>query len=1172
MFIQLLAFEWRFIYRKLAFYVLLTGFLVLGGLMGTAARFPFPNTYQNGTYVLNYVIGLTSLLAIFSTTLLAAQTLFREKDAQFDAILYATPLRKMPYVLSRFAIIFAVSTIGYFLFSSGLLAGHLLKATHSEEFGAFNLINYLNPFFLLLLPNILLCTAVACCIGLVANNKLLVYVAGVFLYFLYWGVSFFTNSPLIANSTPVSVDSMRWAALLDPFGLAAFFEQTYYWTTIQRNNQLLQPGGSLLLNRLLYGVLSISLLAIAYRKFSFSTNESGRKRATQQIDKPDIDERVYQPVQPYFTRLGYPLRCLWNLVSIDFRLVITGIPLWIVCLGWVGFLSIETLSDIGGNTRLPEQFATTGIMIDGILTGLPLIVLMVLVFFGNELYWNSRTYQVDGLEKTTAVDSGIWLVAKWLSLLPIILILIVSSIVMCVGIQFLKGYVWIDWQLYAQLFYLIGFPLALNAGLIICLQALVQNRYVGIALAGIVVLATNTSAGGLLRLRHPLVKFANTFQGDYSEMAGFGRTLVGFDYQMVYWFCVTVILFLLAVWFSNRATSPRFSLRSGRTVVLVVALLGASCTGYTIFSETDTRSREDIADWQQQYETTYAFLKNKPQPTITAVETTIDLFPSEVRYQVNGQYTLVNRSAAAIDTLYIYGDNEMNWGNWTLPNGKLVHTDNSIGYYVFRLNHPLQMGDSTRISFQFGYSGSPFRKAASFNTILKNGTFIRISKYFPRLGYVVDNEIENERERKKRKLPPANNLLALQAPRRNTVDFIRFDAIVSTDTNQTAISIGELKKQWTKFNRAYYHYVNPSPMPFRFAVASARYAVKTIKHGPITVEAYFHPQHGQNIERLIKTATSTLDYCQSQFGKYPYQTVRFAEISAFTKGFAGTAYPGSLFINESFGYQRKLDNQPERDILTEMVSHELSHNWWGNSKIAPDYREGSLLLTETLAMYTELMIHKKTYGEKYLPDRVNVHKEIYLSNRSSADEEPLYRLNPAKAYLAYDKGMVVMYQIYKLLGEEKINRALQRFYVKFAYPGPPPISCDLLAELHAVASPSESVKIDELFTQITTYAIRIDKTNVVKRVDGTYALDLQATIDKYIEDGKGNFNLKPVDELVDVAIKFSDNSAQRVRIRLEGNNIHEILTYPLKPVTITIDPDGKLLTRTDESKERRISE
>src|SRR5690348_13887828 len=89
MYANLLNFEWQFINRNKSFYTILLFYISLELLMGIGCNLPFPNTFYNVSYVLNYIIGITSLVCISSTTLLAAQTLFREKDARFDSILFA---------------------------------------------------------------------------------------------------------------------------------------------------------------------------------------------------------------------------------------------------------------------------------------------------------------------------------------------------------------------------------------------------------------------------------------------------------------------------------------------------------------------------------------------------------------------------------------------------------------------------------------------------------------------------------------------------------------------------------------------------------------------------------------------------------------------------------------------------------------------------------------------------------------------------------------------------------------------------------------------------------------------------------------------------------------------------------------------------------------------------
>ncbi len=93
----------------------------------------------------------------------------------------------------------------------------------------------------------------------------------------------------------------------------------------------------------------------------------------------------------------------------------------------------------------------------------------------------------------------------------------------------------------------------------------------------------------------------------------------------------------------------------------------------------------------------------------------------------------------------MYADPEINWNGWQLDQGQLLQTDTLYGYVTFKTGRPLLPGDSARLSFKFSYTGDPFKPAASFNTIIKNGSFIRISKYFPMPGYNTGEEIDDLR-------------------------------------------------------------------------------------------------------------------------------------------------------------------------------------------------------------------------------------------------------------------------------------------------------------------------------------------------------------------------------------------------------------------------------------------
>lgn len=1168
MFTGLLKFDWIFFAKKKSFPILLFFFLVFGLFTAAGANFPFAETYKNSPYVVTYITGIMSLMCIFSVALLTAQSLMREKDAHFDLILYATSIQKKYYLGSRFLVIFGIAILSFALYMIGLLIGHQLFRSHREEFMELHVWNYIQPFLVLVVPNILFCTGVICSIGVLSKNRIAIYISGLFIYFLYWGIAMFSNSPLMANASPISAENMQLMAKIDPFGLSAFFEQTQYWTAAQRNSQLLELKGHFLFNRLAYIGISCLLMFFAYRKFSFVI---GKDKKSRQITKKDnaVSSRDYKPVTTKSNGLTYCLASAWSFVKIDTRSIIKSVSLWIIILGWAFFFGMEIIGSIEAGRRLPERFATSALMINEILKMFPMIGLLVLLFYGSEIFWRSQSARFNALEDSSPVPSGVVLLSKWSTLSIIPMVLISCTILLGIGLQLTFGNEPIDWELYFSLYYLIGLPLLLSAALIISIQAVCGNKYIGLVVSSFVLLFTNTSLGGIIGLKHPLLLYANAFQGTYSEMNGFDLFINAFHIKMMYWSCIAAILVFMAVLLRKKGRALR-KLKIGQSVLLITCLAGAFFSGGIILKETILPKKEERGNWKQGYEERYKKFNSLLQPTITDIKAAIDLFPEKNSYAVSATYALVNKGDKTIDSILVYADKEIQWKRFSIAGAKQLSADKEYGHYWYRLNKPLEPGQSTSMKFDFTYTASSFNGFKQFNMILKNGSFIRISNFFPRFGYMMDNEIEDPAERKRRNLPESLLVLPLEEKRESPYEYsyINLDAVVSTSGDQTAIGIGDLKAQWKKDNRNYFQYKTSAPIPFRFAVASARYAVQKTTHNGTVIETYYDPRHYQNIGHIIRNAKQSLEYCEQNFGKYPYNVIRFVEISSFTKGFAATAYPTDFFINESFGFQNRIKQDPEKDILNEQVSHELSHSWWGNAAIDPEYREGCKILTETLAMYTELMLYKKAYGEENILSRVQVHKDIYFGQRAFEGEEPLFASDPRKTFLSYDKGVVVMYQLEMLLGEDKINKALKNFLQKYAYPNQPPISSDLIHELYAVSDTSIRNKIDEFFKQIIIHDLQLEKASYHKAKEGGYVLDIAIMAKKYKEDGKGKSKEVLFDDPIELDVYFEDGKNQTINMQ-QGQTKLKIL-LDKKPVRIMLDPLMRFMEASREDNEKNL--
>lgn len=116
-------------------------------------------------------------------------------------------------------------------------------------------------------------------------------------------------------------------------------------------------------------------------------------------------------------------------------------------------------------------------------------------------------------------------------------------------------------------------------------------------------------------------------------------------------------------------------------------------------------------------------------------------------------------------------------------------------------------------------------------------------------------------------------------------------------------------------------------------------------------------------------------------------------------------------------------------------------------------------------MYTEIMLIKQKQGEAIMKEAVDMFQLFYDRQRWTIEKEALYKVQPENAALAYYKGVVVMYELYQLIGEEKINRALKKFLETHRYPHAAPTSEDLIAAILAEAPEKHAKKINQLFRE-----------------------------------------------------------------------------------------------------------
>lgn len=1169
---DVIRFEWRYHTRQIAFPVAVVFFLGIGFALPAIGYGP-TGANLNSPFVVMQSVGLLSLLMIFGLTVLCANAVSRDAETGMREIVFATPIGKLRYLAARFAGAFAASVTIFSATIVGLYVSPMISRLDPTRVGPTVPLAYLWAFLVMALPNILFAAAVIFAVAVLTRSVLASYVGSVFLYMLYMVVGMMVGSPLFAGVKPQTPVSMVRAAIMDPFGINAFFQQTWYWTPAQRNTELLALDGYFLLNRVLVIVVALIILAITYRRFSFRATSTKTTRAPDLVSETAPGAVAYRRVQVQPQSRAARWAALRVATLLEFRTTATSKPFLALMALW----TCVALIDITDNSVWEYHtmaYPTTRMMLSDIQTTLPVLGALMLVYFAAEVVWRERIVKADEIIDATPAPSSVFYAAKGAALILLTWLMTALPIVLAIGYQLGTGYTDVHPLAYLTLFYFVALPLALFTVVILLVQTLTPNRWVGVLFAMILGLAMLSPDE--LGLKHGLLRFAKPPRAPYTEMNG----VVGvgaFGWYLLYWAGLAGVLgaVTLGIWRRGRAHTLLQRVRAlpqrwgTRGLIAATGSLALFLgTGGFIYNDTNVAHRyetyEQNLNWRESYERTYRRYDTMPQPSIVAVKTDVNLYPSKGLYAVTGSYTLENKTANGIDTVLVSQPRDVPASRMEVTGAHLARQDEKSGMYTFALDTPLAPGAQAELRFSVQ---SPRRHvvAEAFDfDVVKNGSYLTRNAAFPKLGYVRGYEMDDANERKKRGLVPPRvgpgPLEDALAGRDRRESWLTLDVTVSTDDDQTAIAPGDLTRDWNQDGRHYFHFVTPKPITPTFGFVSARFAVRRENHGGVDIAIYYDPSHAYNIDRMMAAARRSLDIFGERFSPYAERSLRVAELPAHW-GFGAYALPGIIVWPEDRGFVTKY-REGDVDLVTRRLAHEISHQWWGHV-LYPAQVQGAVTLVETMAKYSEMLVTEAVQGKSAIPAMLRYERENYVLSRGNMPfPEPTLMRAYDYDFVYYSKGAIIMDALRDLMGDAALNRALRRLIQEHGGDAnPPATTLDLQAALHAESAPEQHALIDEWIGKVTLYDLRVESASTEQMPDGRNRVTVTIRGRKTLEPGGATKPSEaPLDELIDVAVYSehpSTGNAQPIyagKYRLRTGATQIIVEVSGKPAFVSVDP------------------
>jgi len=1133
----------------------------------------------NSPYTLNLIITFVTFFGIVITAAIAGQATYQDIDSNCAAFFYTAPITKFDYLMGRFLGALVVQVAIFSSVGIGAWAAAHMPWVDPTRVGPDRLFAFIQPYLIMVLPNLVLTTAIFFALAAGTRKMLPVYVSSVVLL-----IGYFVAAQLSTNETTGLA-----SALADPFGGNAIDWLTRYWTPFERNSRLIPFTGVLLANRLLWLGVSAAIFVFAYLRFSFSHTTAGGKQALPMV-LPESEPRATIPATHLVFSARASLRQFLSLTRLHLSETVRNV--FFAVLLFAGFLfAIFSASGITDPLQSPV-YPVTYRMLELGGGGFLIFALAILTFVAGELVWRERDARVDQITDALPVRGWVLMFSKLSALMVVMVLLVLALFAAGLTVQIAKGYYHFEFGLYLKFLLIRLISLWILCALAFFIHTVVNQKYLGhfvVVLYYVALIALPP-----LGLQNHLYLFGQIPAFVYSDMNGFGPYREPILFFALYWGVAAALLAVAAnlLWVRGTETLWKHRLHSAsanfsgatRWATLTGLLVFIGLGAY-IFYNTGVlnayRTTFQVDEERAQYEKKYRRFFTMPQPRITDINMQIDLDPQQRSAAVQGTVWLENKTDSPIDRLALtiwpsdlqpIPRTAIEIKNLSFSRGATRElNDPALGFSVYHLATPLRPHTRVQLTFSLNYPNVGFVNSRPNTDIVHNGSFLNNS-YIPVIGYRDDIELGDDTTRHRhglqnvKRMPKLEDAAARQdnAVTGKAADWINFEATVSTAPDQIALMPGYLQKEWMENGRRYFHYKMDAPILAIASLNSARYAVRRDKWRDVNLEIYYHPGHEFDLDRMMRGMKAALDYCTTAYSPFQFRQLRIVEFPRY--GTFAESFPNTIPFSEGIGFITYVDpHKPDTiDLPFFVTSHEVAHQWWAHQVVSAN-TEGATSIVETLAQYTAFMVMKHTYGAENMKKFLRFELDNYLRGRAQErnEEKALYRVESEQGYIHYSKGGLVMYALQDYVGEDAVSRALATFVKTYGFKGATyPTSLDLIAALQEETPPEFQYLFDDFFENITIYDNRSLSATYKRQGDGKYRVHLLVEALKYRADGRGQEHTVPVHDQIDIGVQDKDGHFLYLkRQKIDQQNMTFDVTVDKVPAMAGIDPLLKLIDR-----------
>lgn len=318
-------------------------------------------------------------------------------------------------------------------------------------------------------------------------------------------------------------------------------------------------------------------------------------------------------------------------------------------------------------------------------------------------------------------------------------------------------------------------------------------------------------------------------------------------------------------------------------------------------------------------------------------------------------------------------------------------------------------------------------------------------------------------------------------------------------------------------------------------IGAAPFAVQNLGEVEgVPLSSWVYPQNAEAGFHDYSVAAGVLDFFIDSIGDFPFE--KLANVQSTTR-YGGMENAGCIFYPET--------SVTGRQTSTDLIAHEVAHQWFGNSATEADWSH--LWLSEGFATYLSNLYIEHRHGNDALQIQMRKEREqvmqFYRSQKTpvidtfTSDFIALLNAN------TYQKGSWILHMLRRELGDPLFWNVLRAYYQRYKF------SNATSADFREVVEEVSNRDLGYFFEQWLHLAGH--PVLAVKEVysDGNLILEVRQKQRSEI----------PFRFALDILVKYQDGNQEKFTVHMEKMTERFSLEIRDKPMRVILDPEAWLL-------------